>query len=75
MQEEVTAQFQNGKRFFALPDGLKQPLTFNPDLFMGWRSRQDTKSAVGEYYLFASRCLSLHMTHVPGCCWARKALT
>ncbi len=48
LQEEIDVQFNNGDRFFDLPDGLKVPTAFVADLFMGWRSRQDTKSAVGE---------------------------
>ena len=41
-------QFANGRRFIDLHDATKAPTKFIPELFMGWRGRQDTNAAVGE---------------------------
>ncbi|KAK9915336.1 hypothetical protein WJX75_007797 [Coccomyxa subellipsoidea] len=46
-QEEVEEQFANGRRFIDLHDATKAPTKFIPELFMGWRGRQDTNAAVG----------------------------
>ncbi|EIE19347.1 Clavaminate synthase-like protein [Coccomyxa subellipsoidea C-169] len=46
-KEEVEEQFANGRRFIDLHEATKAPTKFVPDLFMGWRGRQDTNAAVG----------------------------
>ena len=50
-QEEIEKQFGNGRRFIDLHEATKAPTKFVPDLFMGWRGRQDTNAAVGKVKL------------------------
>lgn len=47
-QEEIEQQFANGRRFIDLHEATKAPTKFVPELFMGWRGRQDTNAAVGK---------------------------